>query len=37
MIFQNLSQEIEKEISNKVYILFKTVIFKYEKEFLNEL
>ncbi len=37
MIFQNLSRKTEKEASNEVHMLFKIVIFRYEKESLNKL
>jgi len=37
MIFQNLSQEIEKEASDEVHVSSETVISRYEKELLNEL
>ena len=37
MIFQNLSQEIEKEANEKVHMLSKAVISRQEKKLLNEL
>ena len=37
MIFQNLSWEIKKEANEKMHVLFKAVISRWENEFLNEL
>ena len=37
MIFQNLSQEIEKEASEKVHVLFRTIISRHKKKLLNKL
>ena len=37
MIFQNLFQEIEKEINKKIYVSSEIMISRQEKKFLNEL